>query len=253
MESLNKNINHYLRQIERLKIVPNFWASKEHLIKSQAVWVEEKGLSGFKLEKDAKEWFLPPLDSWGQDYWTTTYAGWPDEHTLESTFLDYQFIYNPQDFQDMSGGKWKVFRKNIRKYPKRINKPLLYITIHKGEFITPLSIMLDEWGQNRKVFDTNTFVRFVLHGDNRKGLFVDNNLVGLNVWDENYWYINYRCCIDNGSPFLNEYMRYLFYTDVEIIQKHKLVNDGGSLGSETLYKFKQKLNPHQVMKIYSHK
>lgn len=256
-QPIEKNINPYLTILKQLQIIPNFWTSEEYLLKSNTVWIEEKGLFGFKVETDSEEWLLPPLDEKGYPVLSVPiYAGWPDENPenpFYPKFLDYQFIYNPKEFQNLSGGKWQTFRKNIRKYPQRIHKPLLYITIHQEGYLTALSHILLEWQSNREVFDPETFTRFVLSGDNRKGLFVDGRLVGLNVWDENYQYINFRYCIDDGSPFLNEYIRYLFYTDKEIIQCNKMVNDGGSLGSENLLKFKQKLNPCQIMKIYSYK
>ena len=78
-------------------------------------------------------------------------------------------------------------------------------------------------------------------------------LVGMNVWDENFAFINYRYCIDDGAPFLNEYLRYCFYTHPTILLINKYVNDGGCLDSEGLKKFKMKLNPLAVYKVFSYK
>jgi len=75
-------------------------------------------------------------------------------------------------------------------------------------------------------------------------------LVGLNVWDENYAFVNYRLCIDNGEPYLQEFLRYLFYTQ-DVLATERWVNDGGSLGREGLERFKLKLNPVAVWKVFS--
>jgi len=241
------NINHYLTALEQQKIIPNFWTSAEYLLKSKAVWVKHKGLFGF-ITIDGY-WLLPPLGINNSSI--SVYAGWPDIKIDGSKFLDYQFIYNPKDFQSMVGSQWQTFRKNIRKFPKRSNGELIYKRLELEESVPEISALLYNWADCREVFDPPTFVRFILQGDNRKGLFFNNHLVGVNVWDENYYYINFRYCVDNGSPFLNEYMRYLFYTDDEIIQRNKLVNDGGSLDSESLYRFKMKLNPCQILRVYS--
>jgi len=246
------NINHYLATLKKRKITPNFWTSAEYLLKSNAVYIEFESVFGFIANEEDDGWLLPPMGE-RKNPTASVFAGWPDVVADDTTFLDYQFIYKPKDFQNMSGSKWKVFRKNTRKFPRRFNGTLTYRRIKTDEIVPELSILLTSWAENREVFDPDTFVRFILHGDNRKGLFVNNCLVGVNVWDVNYYYINFRYCVDDGSPFLNEYMRYLFYTDNEILQQNKLVNDGGSLGSELLRKFKLKLNPHQILKIYSHK
>ncbi len=77
-------------------------------------------------------------------------------------------------------------------------------------------------------------------------------MVGMNVWDENHLYINYRLCIvDPSERFLDEFMRYLFYTDPLIMEQNKLVNDGGVLGNEGLKRFKDKMNPFSVRPVYS--
>lgn len=245
-----EDLSHYLGTLERLGVVPNFWTSAEYLLRSGAYWLILGELSGFHVYDD--EWFLPPLNNGGPYLDAPIYAGFPDQAIPGAEFLDYQIIYDPRDFQDLSGGRWQTFRKNVRKYPVRTPGFHEYRRLVSDEYLSELSRLLTSWAEGRDVFDPDTFVRFVLNGDNRKGLFVDGRLVGLNVWDENYRYVNFRYCVDDSSPFLNEYMRYLFYTDTEILQTGKLVNDGGALGSEALFRFKQKLNPCQIMKVYSY-
>jgi hypothetical protein len=250
-EHLITNVKFYLRVLENQKIIPNFFTSEEYLLKSEAVWAKENNLYGFAT--DIYEWLLPPMGFGGTPLnLINVYAGWPNTHSTDGTFLDYQFIYNPKDFQNMKGGHWKVFRKNVRKYPKRITGNLTYEKLEINEELDNITALMSNWCRHREIYDPNTFLRFIMQGNNRKGLFIDNHLVGINVWDSNYYYINFRCCVDDGSPFLNEYMRYLFYTDDEIVSQNKLVNDGGALDSKALYKFKLKLNPCEVSKIYSH-
>ena len=36
----------------------------------------------------------------------------------KSQFLDWEYIFDPNSFKDLSGKKWEVFRKNIRKWPR---------------------------------------------------------------------------------------------------------------------------------------
>lgn len=257
MENLLKNINRYLKTVEHLQIIPNFWMSEEYLLKSQALWVEDiyRGLYGFKVEdKNAEEWLLPPLNSVEQfSQEIPVFAGIPEICPPFAKFLDYQFVYDPKNFQNMEGHKWQTFRKNIRKYPKRTEGCKVYLSIKEKRWYDQIVSLLSRWGEDHDVFDPDTLVRFALQGDNRKGLFVEGHLVGLNIWDENHHYINFRYCLDDGSSFLNEYMRYLFYTDQEIIKQNKPVNDGGALDSEHLYRFKEKLNPVQILKVYSYR
>ena len=90
-------------------------------------------------------------------------------------------------------------------------------------------------------------------GIEKKGLYKGEKLVALNIWDENYKYVNYRFCfVDHSEPFLDEFVRYLFYTDLWILSKNKLVNDGGVLGRPGLEKFKDRLHPFRKRKVYSY-
>jgi len=90
-------------------------------------------------------------------------------------------------------------------------------------------------------------------GIEKMGLYKDGKLVAINIWDENYKYINYRYCIvDRKEPFLDEFVRYLFYTDLVILKTGKLVNDGGTVGNQGLEHFKDKLNPIRKRKVHSY-
>jgi hypothetical protein len=145
----------------------------------------------------------------------------------------------------------------VKKYPARCGGELTYRDLSEIQYIDPfVSELMIQWGKDKNVFDPETMLRFGLMGEHRFGLFLKKSgcaaqLIGLNIWDENWKYVNFRYCIDDGSSFLQEYLRYQFYTDPEIQAKGKLVNDGGALDSEGLLRFKLKLNPVQVIKVYS--
>lgn len=250
-----RNTRHYLTVLQNQKVTPNFWTSIEYLIRTESEWVKDGPLSGFQQEDD--EWLLPPIHSDGSIVTSgiNIFAGWPQPINTNPVaanegyvFLDHQFIYDPQDFRNMDGSTWQVFRKNVRKFPTRCSGVLSYRSIQTQEVPEEF---LAQWAEGREIYDPDTLVRFVLFGDNRKGLWVDDKLVGVNVWDTNYQFINFRYCVDNRSPFLNEYMRFLFYTDDDILRMNKMVNDGGSLGSDALYRFKCKLNPKQILEVAS--
>ena len=119
-------LNHYLKIAESLGIIPNFYLSIPYLQLSQVrvltdgkfIWIVDK------------EWCLfPPLSlkpggeypvkrSWSDFEGITTQAS-----SME--ILDWEYIFNPLHFKDLSGGKWQVYRKNIRKWP-RANENWLY-------------------------------------------------------------------------------------------------------------------------------
>ena len=76
--------------------------------------------------------------------------------------------------------------------------------------------------------------------------------MAINAWDVNWKYINYRVCmVRENEPFLDEFARWLFYTDPDIIKVNKLINDGGTLGCKGLERFKDKMNPKKKVEMYS--
>jgi len=243
----------YLRLVSEFGLCPNFWMSEEYVQKAGLVWIKRGLLEGFVAGNDSDEWFFPPIKNGSFVFNDNIYCGFVDYSIpfVQSDFLDYQFIYNPSDFLDLSGGKWKVFRKNIRKYIRRIQYDVVYRPLQLDEQSEQVESLLLRWSSGGEFYDPDVMIRFILQGNNREGLFVGGMLVGLNVFDENFMFINYRYCLDDGSPFLNELMRFYFYTNSA--RRRKLVNDGGSLGLEGLYRFKCKLNPLTVFKVFTYK
>ncbi len=174
-------------------------------------------------------------------------------------FLDYEYIFDPLDFDNMEGGEWKVFRKNVRKWP-RANPDWKYVWKHelKDYQLCTVFSLIRGWLIS-KITDCQDadLLADVAHfsdlsGIQRKYLLYEDKVVGINAWDENWEYINYRVCmVDKSQLYLDEFMRYIFYTDLDIRAKGKWVNDGGVLDNPKLEKFKDKLNPLIKKKIYS--
>src|SRR5574343_104996 len=173
----------------------------------------------------------------------------------EKVFFDFEFVYRPKDFLSLEGGKWQTFRKNIRKFPKRYSKQTVYsdseVFCPTEEEIMNLFLSWMEKDPETSLHDPDIILSYLLEGDNR-GFLIDEDgqLLGINCWDYNWRFINFRFCFhDYSFPFLSEYLRYLFYTSDVCTNDSRLVNDGGSLGSPELYAFKSKLNPIKIRKM----
>jgi hypothetical protein len=253
----------YLIRAYELQVVPNFFMSLPSLelydvkvkLDNDWVWLEENHKcilpplpikSGFTMDT------YPKIDS----VWACFEKGnWRMPTNHQQTFLDYQYIFDMNNFQDLSGGKWESFRKNIRKWPKN-NSGYSYSRIKPSA--KKAGKLIGCWLEDHEkdVQDAVHLSEFVYFYNNsqihRKFLYNKyNELVGINAWDENYFYINYRYCIIKDIPYLDEFMRWLFYTDDDVFKCDKLINDGGCLDSPGLEKFKDKLNPIRKVPIYT--
>jgi len=245
---LKNPATYFLSLVQQSGKSPNFWMSEEYIHLSDLVWeVKEENYQGFVDDK--RDWYFPSFSSIGLKFaeWKGFQVGFQNE-TI-GKFWDHEFIYDPNNFLNLSGSKWKVFRKNIKKHQ---DKPWEYRRIRKNSIDEEDVIKLFlEWADGKNLYDPETFTRFVIHGENRFGLFLNGVLKGVNIADVNFNYINYRICFDNGEPFLNEFLRYKFYTSEWVLNQNKYVNDGGSLGSYGLCRFKNKLNPVAIMNVYT--
>ena len=253
----------YLNRAKKIKIIPNFFISDPYLFLNN---VKIKLSNGWVWIED-EEWLLfPPISLTNSinhhcPFIFKLKPVWSDFEFLQPTnliqkeFLDWEYIFNPIHFNYLSGGKWETYRKNIRKWPKS-HANWEYRWDYSGT-TNDIRLLLVEWIEEREkdIQDCDLIVSYILGnmlGIYIKYLYHNNELYAINVWDENWHYINYRfCIIKKGQPFLDEFARYLFYTDPDIQQKQKLVNDGGSLDSEGLERFKDKLNPVKKRKVYS--
>lgn len=257
----NEKIMNYLAWLEKLKIVPNFWCSEEYFEKAGLKELEEEKYLYIQAGED---WVMFPkiniqenkLEGVGCRIWSD-FKGWSPEGYTPS-FLDYEYIYDPKEFLKMEGGKYQVFRKNCRKFPKRATFDLTYNRM--GAWPYPnldgaFNEMFQEWlsGADREIQDDEVMLKYFQWGENRKILWsrTERKIYAVNIWDENYYYVNFRYSFCRKADFLPEYMRWLFYTDAEILNKKKLVNDGGVLDNPNLQKFKDKLCPIEVREVNS--
>ena len=247
---MDKNKKEYLTLIEALGILPNFFISEPYLDREGIVgrkkngwlWLEEDGLCLFP---PVSREFNYALDPFVCKVWADFENLLPDETIWKMEFLDSEFIFDPKEFMTMAGGKWETFRKNSRKWVRNY-KDFGYVEPFQTESV---NYLLADWLEDRKdtMEDAEFLVECVL--DPRPGIsskyLLDHkgNLAAINIWDENYKYINYRFCICRKEPFLDEFARLVFYQNRRIQNSGKLVNDGGCLGNFGLERFKDKMNP----------
>jgi hypothetical protein len=215
------------------------------------VWIEDHGWAVFPplpLNGDVTE-YPYHLKVWSD--FSNLHPNYP-----QSEFLDWEYIMDSKQFNDLSGGKWEVYRKNVRKWPRH-NENWKYTDVFD---YTLSSIIVGEWleGKIDSVQDGELIIAYVLADKNEKGIYKKllynefGQLLAINIWDENWKYINYRyCIIKQAEPFLDEFVRYLFYTDPEIQSKGKLINDGGGIGNKGLEAFKDKLHPVRKREVHS--
>lgn len=246
-------ISQYLDRARELGVVPNFWLSKEYLsiqnaqlkTNGKVIWVEED------------EWAVfPPLplhsDTLQKEYCPRLKV-WSDFENFSvgerTEFLDWEYTYAANHFLDLSGGRWKVFRKNSRKWP-RANEGRWSYTSYSPPCKGEIEKLLMKWLERRdgEIEDSESLLYFAFNGVLRGFLRRGRELVGMNVWDCNDPFLMYRYCIvDPEEPFLDEFCRLLFYQSVP----GWVVIDGGCLGNPGLERFKDKLNPIKKRAIYS--
>lgn len=244
---------------EAVGIIPNFFLSQPYLELSKAQCYEQDGW--IWLEADGWPLFtaLPirtlsgqyPLQRVWSDFETRYYI----PKTFEREFLDYEYVFDSTKFNDMKGGQWETFRKNSRKWGKG------KIWYYNGEFDNQDQIctLISDWIQSKQktIQDAEILANYAYFsnapGIHRKFLYTDERLKAINAWDENYYYINYRVCMVSEEKYLDEFARWAFYTDPDIQDKNKLINDGGVLGNSGLERFKNKMNPLKRREVYSWK
>ena len=255
----------YLRLLKSKGITPNFWCSDEYFQKAKFVEmlyqsVPFKGGKYVAVKDGSHQMMFPPASLeygrvWAdevvdEDIWSD-FTGYNPMKGVK-TFLDYEFIYDPKAFMNMKGGKWSTFRKNSRKYPRE-HFDLEYRNVKTGMGdADALQRFLKKWLDNiswNDIEDGITMTEYFFHGKNRAVLIDREGVIhGLNIWDENYKFINYRYCICHNRPYLSEYMRLLFMLDMS--NQPKLINDGGCLGDDALERFKRKLNPLYARPVF---
>jgi hypothetical protein len=250
-----KYMEQHLVQMERNGIEPNFFCSLPYWFLSDSEY--QYDWNGSWIVSDSL-CMIPPLgENTGVDFIWSDFNRYNPGPGWYKEFLDWEYLYDPCSFQDLSGKKWRKFRKNCCKWADTHEE---FIYTEKPPNSNEIKALLLAWFgqagmdsiQDPELIYEMSFSHFP--GIRRKFIKHNGQLFGINIWDSNYKYVNYRFCIPKpGEPFLDECMRNLFYTDSEILQTGKLVNDGGSLGNKNLEWFKDKLNPIRKRAVYSWK
>lgn len=256
----------YLETLMKKQIKPNFWCSEEYFEKAK--WTENSLLDWCWVEDEWGKVMLPPVNINGRETWRSDipagidsiWSDFPEYDMLsimEPEFLDYEYVYDPSDFIQMTKKKWATFRKNSRKWPKhrediRYGYEPEFHPVSSDDLTSLFGGWLESFGEGQTLYDPEVMAQYVFFGENRAFLWEGNRLVGMNIWDRNYLYVNYRYCIHLNEPFLDEHLRLRFYRDHPWSYEVR-VNDGGVLGSEGLERFKNKLNPVMVREVNSWK
>lgn len=248
----------YLSNAQRHVAFPNFYMSDAYLSIFKDIKYYE--LNGWYWCEDDKWILFPPFN---EDIEFSNFSlhkpVWVDydhcecsfENQKETVFFDHEYLFKPKDFLNMEGGRWETFRKNSRKWLKANNNKYKYISNYKDEqaIINLLLNWLVEKEVEREdsIQDEMVFYELILLSNKVSRKFLvnsENKLIGINVFDRNWEYWNYRICITNkDEKYANEFLRLLFYTDPIILNSEMLVNDGGTLECPSLEKFKDKMNP----------
>lgn len=257
----------YLHSLEKMGIVPNFFCSEEFKLRAGIQELTKGGWVYWDWDGMVVHPPLPIGEKFSCPTSDIANTIWSDFENLSAPpnytpkFLDYEFIFDPQSFLHMEGGHWQVFRKNCRKFPRRFQDNLKYDWISRyveefGSFKaeTELNGLFIEWLKSKpkdeEIQGDEIMANYLQHGANRKVLYANKGpIYGINIWDANYKYINFRFTFNRPEDFISEYLRILFYTDPVILKTGKLVNDGGCVGSESLRKFKLKMNPVKVREV----
>jgi len=246
---LSKREDVYLSALERKNVEPNFFCSEDYW--KYAGW--KAVLDGKYLivvDEDGKN-MLPAFDIVEErfdydemDFW----AGFPDYN--KGKFLDYEFIYDPGSFMNLEGKRWKLFRKNIRKFRNEVEAELI---LSKEVDEDVLKSFLDRWvkeNEGKNWYEPEVMFRTIFETGKRMFLYgrESGKLYSIMIWDRNYMYINFRYLLTLDYPKLQDISRLFFY---RWAFHQGLVNDGGCLDSEGLEWYKKRLNPTKINTIYS--
>jgi hypothetical protein len=247
--------NRYLELIKNKNILPNFFVSEAYLSQIDFKWVNFQ--DWIWVEDSTGLCIIPPIhpiktnDFPVKNIWAG-FVNYPSkEKEWDVEFFDWQYIFNPSDFINMSGGRWETYRKNSKKWNQ-------HKTIQISQEFNPDTDLLADFVELRKqnFMDVEWAIECFLNADLpvfRQYIYENSELKAVNIWDENHKLINYRWCFCRNEPFLSEFARLCFYRQPQILNSDKLVNDGGSLGFSGLETFKDKMNPEAKYKIFTFK
>jgi len=241
----------YETRLTRAGVEPNFFVSERYW---QAAGWAAKSLDGgttlHVLDQEGQE-MLPPMDPDGPrpaEVWCD-FVGY--QGLGQAEFLDHQFLYLPSSFLDLSGHQRAVFRRNVRRFDKR-NPNWTYRQPRSQDEL--MGVMGDWLEDGQEVYDLDAIVRYMetCPAAESRVLGVDGEVVAANAWDYNRTFINFRYSfVRRGVKYLSEFVRLQFYLDMMDRWPGRFVNDGGSLGSDRLFRFKSKLGPWRVDQLHT--
>ena len=252
MSQSDLHFSEYTDRLKRLGVVPNFFISERYW--QAAGWRAFVQMNGeiHVLDGDGHE-MLPPV---GPDRLlpAEVWCGLEGYGGLgRRVFLDHQFIYDPASFHDLSGHGRAVFRKNVRRFEKWHPEWAVRPPTGSDELVGALGEWLEP---GQEVYDLETIMAYLeaCPAEEARVLETEEGVVAINAWDSNWAFINFRYnFVRRGVKYASEFARLRFYLEMAERRPGVLVNDGGSLGSEALFRFKEKLGPVRVDSLYSWK
>lgn len=169
------------------------------------------------------------------------------------SFLDYEFLYSSECFCDLSGGNWKMTRKNLRWAKEDAEED--FLLMEEFSNLSELERLILEWSENKvDLYSPDIMVDYLLFGEHRLFLVGQKShlLYAVMAFDFNIQHVNFRFCVTKSNiRGLSDTARVMFYQYIARSIHPKKVNDGGSLDRESLYQYKSRLNPIEVNKIYT--
>jgi hypothetical protein len=261
----------YMKALLSSGYSPNFYCSEEYWEKAE--WVYRSDKDNCWMEDADGERMLPTLYrpvlsriqacKFVLDPSYPFFAGFSDMSVngilvdTRHKVLDWEFLYSPSEFLNLSGSRWRPLRKNVNKVKRELGESLeAKVALH---YTCPPDFrsFVVEWAEENKgieFYDPEVMTQYFYGGNNR--LFIKGQETGkiyaVCVWDDNFKYINFRYCFCLGKQKgISDYARVLFYQYIAQLDSQILVNDGGSLDSDGLFRYKKKLNPVRINTIRS--
>ena len=244
----------YLLRLKELGVTPNFYCSGEYfekagwdvLLKGDALWVEDE--TGAAM-LPAVSFVSPELIH------EPGCVGFTSHPVSGGTFWDFEFIYRPADFHtfpQLSSGYRKLLKKNMRRAEEEAGESFfLSRDVSEGDVDGLMAFVFGE--DSETMYDPETIVKYLYQGENRLTLrgITSRKVYGVLAFDFNFAHINFRYCfVVPGVPGLSEYARALFYRHTDTHYPGRLVNDGGTLGKDSLLFFKKRLGPLHIRELY---
>lgn len=241
----------YLDIIREHGITPNFFMSEEYF---RIAGFHERFRSDYFIVYDPDgQIMFPPITPAGKIPMNGKWEiGFPCNE-INGELFDCQFIYDTiPDMSDstLCGGRWKTTRKNIHKVERELGTIIADKTYPFSD--QQLQDILLNWtpSAETQIYNPDVIIAHVYKSNNRIALLAKGELVGILIFDTNWKYINFRYCfVKPGIDGLSDYARIFFrmYMKDSPLQ----INDGGSLGRESLYRYKKRLNPVEIQYIRS--